>query len=1006
MEEFVFRSNPVTLSGTPPANGWVFTWDAGLRNGSIANLKNPNSHGITLRAVMYPFKGKDGAPCFDTSPQFSETPTTVLCTEHDFRYNHNASDPDLDSLVFRWGHPLDDIQNNNFDPPNDPDTIPFASGYSKNAPTPGPSLDPNNVPASIDPNTGEIAFTSYTQGSFVTVVKVESWRNGQKVAEIFREMQIVLVQCGNNAPPVVTPPFDNGTAFSDTVYAGEEVVFNFNSSDNEELQDGSQQSNILKPAGMQFGKNFNDPSSGCPFPPCATLSDPMPLEGQNGISTTFEWQTTCAHVKGADSTVSSNTYTFTMRVRDDFCPAPGVNMPTVSITVLDTPAIEAPSFRCVSVLGNGDAELNWVPPPDPNNGFNGYVVHMADDPNGPFAPLDTIDDPNVTSYVHAGANADNGAKYYYLETISGCSGKKASQPSDTLASMFLELNAPGNGTAELSWDQLGHTGKPDSAEARYMIHRKQAAGNWAVIDSVPYGTGAYVDTISVCSDSMTYKVTLGDASGCSSVSSLSGDVFKDRIPPSPPEVQRVTVDTAAGLARIEWEPSPQGDTEGYLIVHVVNGGDMVIDTVWGRNNTEYLDPNSTPGKTSETYGIAAFDSCWSGSPPQPNTSARGEAQTSVYLRSDLDICASNVTLSWNPYINWDSGVKKYEIYAAKGNGVPKKIGKTTDTSIIHSDAEPLAEYCYVVKAIANDGRTVLSNERCQTIQFPDPPQFLYMAVATVRGENSIAVRFRPDPGGNVDHYRLDRGVAPSGAFEPIKTFPPNNGPVYEHVDTEVNTQRNFYDYRVVAVDSCGNNAMGSNIGRTMRLKAEANDASGMNRLRWNPYENWDGGVKEYRIYRGIDGNFKGTPLDTVPAGKHVYKDDVSRMMEEKGRFCYYVEAVEKDSNAYGAPETSRSNKACAYQEPKFWVPNAFMVGGKNEVFKPVIGYVDVSQYSMSIYDRWGERIFYTEDPEKGWDGTYQDELVREGAYVYLFEYKTPQGKVIERRGSVMMLRNR
>ena len=43
--------------------------------------------------------------------------------------------------------------------------------------------------------------------------------------------------------------------------------------------------------------------------------------------------------------------------------------------------------------------------------------------------------------------------------------------------------------------------------------------------------------------------------------------------------------------------------------------------------------------------------------------------------------------------------------------------------------------------------------------------------------------------------------------------------------------------------------------------------------------------------------------------------------------------------------------------------------GINDIFIPVITHYDeLAQYSFEIYDRWGEVIFSTDNPEQGWDG--------------------------------------
>jgi len=36
---------------------------------------------------------------------------------------------------------------------------------------------------------------------------------------------------------------------------------------------------------------------------------------------------------------------------------------------------------------------------------------------------------------------------------------------------------------------------------------------------------------------------------------------------------------------------------------------------------------------------------------------------------------------------------------------------------------------------------------------------------------------------------------------------------------------------------------------------------------------------------------------------------------------------------------------------------------------------------MSIYNRWGEKIFETKDLNEAWDGSYKGEIVQEGIYL-------------------------
>ncbi|WP_300665963.1 PKD domain-containing protein [Fluviicola sp.] len=68
-----------------------------------------------------------------------------------------------------------------------------------------------------------------------------------------------------------------------------------------------------------------------------------------------------------------------------------------------------------------------------------------------------------------------------------------------------------------------------------------------------------------------------------------------------------------------------------------------------------------------------------------------------------------------------------------------------------------------------------------------------------------------------------------------------------------------------------------------------------------------------------------------------------------------------------------------------YVPNAFTPDGDefNQTFKPVFSSgFDPQNYTLQIYNRWGETIFESHDTNIGWDGSYSGELVVEGSYIW------------------------
>ena len=63
--------------------------------------------------------------------------------------------------------------------------------------------------------------------------------------------------------------------------------------------------------------------------------------------------------------------------------------------------------------------------------------------------------------------------------------------------------------------------------------------------------------------------------------------------------------------------------------------------------------------------------------------------------------------------------------------------------------------------------------------------------------------------------------------------------------------------------------------------------------------------------------------------------------------------------------------------PIIFIPTVFTPNGDehNEIFKPVSFFVDELGYSFSIYNRQGTLLFTTNNPSKGWDGTFKGRIV-------------------------------
>lgn len=126
-----------------------------------------------------------------------------------------------------------------------------------------------------------------------------------------------------------------------------------------------------------------------------------------------------------------------------------------------------------------------------------------------------------------------------------------------------------------------------------------------------------------------------------------------------------------------------------------------------------------------------------------------------------------------------------------------------------------------------------------------------------------------------------------------------------------------------------------------------------------------------------DDSFVSTEISPI----HFYPDD-------KGR-TYNASLIAFSEN--GCRDTTIS-VITIKEELIFYIPNTFTPDGNefNQVFLPVFtaGF-DPFNYSLVIFNRWGEKVFESHDPTIGWDGTYGGKMCQDGTYTWEIEVKIP-----------------
>lgn len=102
-------------------------------------------------------------------------------------------------------------------------------------------------------------------------------------------------------------------------------------------------------------------------------------------------------------------------------------------------------------------------------------------------------------------------------------------------------------------------------------------------------------------------------------------------------------------------------------------------------------------------------------------------------------------------------------------------------------------------------------------------------------------------------------------------------------------------------------------------------------------------------------------------------------------------------------------KAANCNQCKIYVPNAFTPNddGRNDVFQVFAednDMCELASFRMNIYDRWGKKVFESDDPEVGWDGKNIDKT---GVFTYTIQYEYPfhrKTQTLIKKGTVTLIK--
>ncbi len=261
------------------------------------------------------------------------------------------------------------------------------------------------------------------------------------------------------------------------------------------------------------------------------------------------------------------------------------------------------------------------------------------------------------------------------------------------------------------------------------------------------------------------------------------------------------------------------------------------------------------------------------------------------------------------------------------------------------------------------------------------------ALVTVKDNNTISTKVELSGEGLTSEYNLvvERALLGSSNFEVVS---PANNQSLQWDDTNVNTSQNSYCYRFQYENACKMKSPSfSTPVCSILLTTNTPD------IVWNPEAPFISPVETYTLQQ-VDES--GNVVNETPKG---LSTNHTLDLASQSDFGYRIEAKSSDGNF-----VSLSNLLNFRSEAILLVPDAFTPNGDayNERFE-VKAYF-VKDFKMSVFSRWGEVVYHSNDIAEGWDGNIKTGKAPGGYYLYKIEATNASGQTVVKNGSFLLIR--
>nr|MCS3813874.1 gliding motility-associated-like protein [Mucilaginibacter sp. X4EP1] len=380
--------------------------------------------------------------------------------------------------------------------------------------------------------------------------------------------------------------------------------------------------------------------------------------------------------------------------------------------------------------------------------------------------------------------------------------------------------------------------------------------------------------------------------------------------------------------------------------------------------------------TSASFYVEAVNgTCSSATLANAQANVFGVPNAPSVINNNVAVCNGSVaTLNiLNPQVGLT-----YNWYAVATGGSAVYTGVDFVTPVI------TAGTMYYAEAVNNNA--CVSGSRTAVIVAINPiPQLTVQNSAICPGSNATLTATSSDPSVTINWYATatDNNILYSGG---------------SFVTSTINTATSYYAQAVDNNTGCMSTRSVAQVNILQQLTApvvtvESTTSSSVT-FQWDAVD----GATGYQV--SID---NGQTFTNPSSGSNGLTHTISGLQPEQS-VTILVQALGATACQLSGSSTAVTAQAVNLFSNVIYVPNAFTPNGDGNNDIVYVHSESIRSLKFYIYDQWGELLYTSTSQQSGWDGSYRGKKEPVGVYVYYLEAIMNDGKQINKKGTITLLR--